>query len=275
MVKRSSLLALGLVSPFVLMMVCAVALALVGVTGWLIFAPAEKSRVIKIATVGPLPAIIAIATPTATETLVHSTEEPASPPQSEPAVTPEAEMATDNHPPQAETPPLPTSTLDVEQVLGFTLPPGSVNSVSQENIATRLVIPALGLDAPVVLSPIENQTWQVDHLGQAIGHLEGTAPPGSDSNIVLAGHVTLARGVYGPFAGLGRLVPGDLLVVYENDKKFEYVVDGQQMVGRTAVDVTYPSETGQITLITCTTWNNEESRYDQRLVVRGHLLTNK
>jgi LPXTG-site transpeptidase (sortase) family protein len=99
------------------------------------------------------------------------------------------------------------------------------------------------VDAPVVLSPIQNQTWQVDHLGQAVGHLEGTAPPGSNSNIVLAGHVTLSAGVYGPFAGLAQLAAGDVVTVYYGDQQFNYLVDDYQTVDRTAVDVTYPSET--------------------------------
>jgi LPXTG-site transpeptidase (sortase) family protein len=105
-----------------------------------------------------------------------------------------------------------------------------------------------------------------------VGHLEGTAPPGSDSNIVLAGHVTLAADVYGPFAGLAQLAPGDLVMVYEGDKEFQYTVDGYQMVERTAIEVTHPTDTGQITLITCSNWNREAGRYEQRIIVKGHLL---
>jgi LPXTG-site transpeptidase (sortase) family protein len=109
-------------------------------------------------------------------------------------------------------------------------------------------------------------------LGQAIGHLEGTAPPGSKSNIVLAGHITLAAGVYGPFAGLAQLAPGDVLFVYYGQERFQYVVDGHQMVDRTSIEVTYPSETGQVTLITCNNWDDAEGRYLERLVVTGHLV---
>ncbi len=155
-----------------------------------------------------------------------------------------------------------------------TSPPPPTAIMTQPGVATRLVIPKLDLDTPILFAPIENQTWRVSHLGQLVGHLEGTAPPGSGSNIVLAGHVTLAAGVYGPFAGLGQLSPGDLVIVYENDKEFHYVVDSYQTVERTAVEVVYPSETGQITLITCNNWNNEEGRYNNRLVVKGYLVNN-
>jgi LPXTG-site transpeptidase (sortase) family protein len=89
---------------------------------------------------------------------------------------------------------------------------------------------------------------------------------------VLAGHVTLAAGVYGPFAGLAQLTQGDLIVVYEGDQKFQYVIDGYQTVERTDVQVTHPTDTGQITLITCSNWNRDSERYEQRIIVKGHLL---
>jgi LPXTG-site transpeptidase (sortase) family protein len=162
----------------------------------------------------------------------------------------------------------------VEEAPSFALPPGSVNSITQEGVGTRLVIPRLNLDAPIVFAPINGQSWQVDHLGQAVGHLEGTAPPGSDSNLVLAGHITLSASVYGPFAGLSQLIAGDEVLVYEEAVAHKYVVDDYQVVDRTAVNVTYPTPTGQITLITCNNWSSEEGRYLERLVVKGHLVKN-
>jgi LPXTG-site transpeptidase (sortase) family protein len=123
------------------------------------------------------------------------------------------------------------------------------------------------------LSPIENQTWQVEHLGESyVGHLEGTAPPGSESNIVLAAHVTVSAGVYGPFADLANLGAGDQIFVYYGDQIYEYIVDGYETVDRTAIEVTYPSQTGQITLITCTNWDGQEGRYLERLIVKGRLV---
>ena len=130
----------------------------------------------------------------------------------------------------------------------------------------------MNVDAPIVLSPIENETWKVDHLGSdKVGHLEGTAPAGSSSNMVVAAHVTVSAGVYGPFAGLAQLTPGDIVVVYDEGQEYEYVVDGYQLVDRTAIQVTNPTETGQITLITCSNWDHNEGRYVERLIVTGHL----
>ena len=132
----------------------------------------------------------------------------------------------------------------------------------------------MNLDSQIVLAPIENKTWKVEHLDQSIGHLEGTAPAGSDSNIVLAAHVTLEGGVYGPFAGIGKLNPGESVYVYNGDQQYEYVIDSHQTVDRTAVEVTYPTDSGKITLITCNTWDEAQGIYTERLVVQGHLVSN-
>jgi LPXTG-site transpeptidase (sortase) family protein len=139
-------------------------------------------------------------------------------------------------------------------------------------VATRLVIPKLNVDAPVILSPLEGQSWKVDHLGtDYVGHLEGTAPPGSSSNIVLAAHVTVAAGVYGPFASLGNLAVGDEVYVYYGEQQFKYIIDDYQVVDRTAIEVTHPSTQGEVTLITCTTWSGVEGRYLERVVLKGYL----
>jgi LPXTG-site transpeptidase (sortase) family protein len=235
-------------------------LLLISVAGWLLLGAGEESRLVRIMSLGPLE--------TQGNAASQMEEPSSSPAEIAPAPlsnAPPEPLALENAPDLASQ--------EVEQQLGFPLPAGSVNSITQEGVATRLVIPKLDLDAPVVLSPIENQTWQVDHLGETyVGHLEGTAPPGSESNIVLAAHVTVSSGVYGPFAGLANLGTGDQVFVYYGDQIYEYVVDGYQTVDRTAVDVTFPSQTGQITLITCTNWDGQEGRYLERLIVKGRLV---
>lgn len=266
--KRRAVITLGLVSPVLVLSICVAGTVLVGAAGWFLFRPADKARLIQIIPLAPLSAYV-VDTP-APEPLPQTDDDPpgntAAPLPA--AVQPDAQSPAE---PAAMPVDIPTPTPEVEEVREFNLPPGTVNSVTGEGVATRLVVPKLGLDAPVVVSPIKNQTWQVDHLGQAVGHLEGTAAPGSNSNMVLAGHVTLAEGVYGPFAGLGQLSPGDEMIVYQGNKTFTYIVDGYDIVDRTAIEVTYPTNTGLLTLITCSKWNNDTGRYEQRLVVRGHL----
>nr|NIN69151.1 hypothetical protein [Anaerolineae bacterium]NIN99229.1 hypothetical protein [Anaerolineae bacterium] len=43
--------------------------------------------------------------------------------------------------------------------------------------ATRIVIPAIDVDAPVVVIPIRNGTWDVEQITHEVGHLQGTASP--------------------------------------------------------------------------------------------------
>jgi LPXTG-site transpeptidase (sortase) family protein len=156
-----------------------------------------------------------------------------------------------------------------EQVIESPIRPGSP---LPERPTTRLVIPAMELDVPVIISPIVSQTWKVDHLGKDfVGHLEGTASPGDPSNVVLAGHVTIAHNVYGPFAGLGKLEPGDPIILYTGEQQYTYIVDYRQLVDRTDIHVAYPTDTARVTLITCSNWSDELRAYQERLIVVGHL----
>jgi len=265
--RRRIIAFLGILSPLLLLFVCAFILVLGAGLGWWFLSTEGQERLIRVIPLAPLSTP---ATDRPQQDLAGQSgpEQAPSPNEnSEAGVAQAGQVDPDNNEETAA----PASPEQIEQALGFAVPDGSVNSVTQEGVANRLVIPRLKLDAPIVLSPIENQTWKVDHLGQSVGHLEGTAPPGSNSNLVLAAHVTLSAGVYGPFAGLSQLAPGDVVYVHNAGKQYEYVIDGYQIVDRTAINVTHPTQTGQITLITCSNWDHNQNRYIDRLVVTGHL----
>jgi sortase A len=139
----------------------------------------------------------------------------------------------------------------------------------------RLAIPTLQLDTSILLAPIEEQTWKVNHLEQAVGHLEGTAHAGANSNMVLAGHVTLPPdGRAGPFVNLKRLAPNDTVIVYNQGQAFTYQIDYLITVKSTDVHVTYPSSEPRLTLITCLNYDRVLGRYTDRLVAVGHLIDN-
>jgi len=139
--------------------------------------------------------------------------------------------------------------------------------------ATRLVMPSIGVDAPVEISSIINDTWDVSNLEQSVGHLQGTGSPGKAGNVVLAGHITLAPdGRAGPFYRLGGLSPGDMVAVYHGDEKFVYQIDGMTTVAPTDVQVAYPTQTSRLTLITCQSYDDSLAEYMERLVVFGHLV---
>jgi sortase A len=211
-------------------------------------------------------------TPAATPAPVVVLEMSVTPTRSLPAATsPTVSLPTATAmPPRPTTTPASSPTIFMEHAAPS---PGGGAISFPERPATRLVIPALGLDAPVTVCPIVGETWEVEHLGtDTVGHLEGTASPGDGNNVVLAAHVTVAHDVDGPFSGLGRLQPGDDIIVYDGDLSYTYIVDSRRLVERTDVQVAHPSDTGQVTLITCSNWSDELSRYQQRLIVVGHLV---
>ena len=138
--------------------------------------------------------------------------------------------------------------------------------------ATRIVIPAIDVDAPAVVIPIRSGTWDVEQITHEVGHLQGTASPGDNSNVVMAGHVTLTAGGYGPFRGLAQLQPGDEVLVYVGDQEvYVYEVDSLKTVEATDVEVTYPTTEPILTLVTCVHWDPVQGRYNDRLVVVARL----
>jgi len=150
-------------------------------------------------------------------------------------------------------------------------PTGLVASLP-DRPATRIVIPAIDVNAPVVVIPIRNGTWDVKQITHEVGHLQGTASPGDSSNVVMAGHITLTAGGYGPFRGLAQLQPGDEIRVYVGEQEvYVYVVDAVKTVGSTDVEVAYPTTEPILTLITCVNWDPVRGRYNDRLVVVAHL----
>jgi sortase A len=149
----------------------------------------------------------------------------------------------------------------------------SAGSPQPAKPVTRIVIPALELDTPVLLAPIRENTWDVSHLEQEVGHLEGTASVGVASNVVLAGHVTLAPdGRDGPFIALSQIEPGTVVTVYHGEEAFTYQIETLRSVKPTDIEVTFPTTEARLTLITCLNYDPELGRYSDRLVAVGRLL---
>ncbi|MGE5393078.1 MAG: sortase [Candidatus Saccharibacteria bacterium] len=93
----------------------------------------------------------------------------------------------------------------------------------------RLLIPALGIDAPI-LYPTEasEQTFQ-QHLQNGVVHYPGTAGPGQLGNVYIFGHSSdylWAKGDYkNVFAVLPRIKVGDRVILTDgNGREFVYKV---------------------------------------------------
>jgi len=134
----------------------------------------------------------------------------------------------------------------------------------------RIFIPAAGVSEYIIESYLTEDGWQVDHLGNRVGHLQGSTGLGSTGNVVLAGHVETADGNPSVFAGIGSLTPGDLIQIEHRDTRIEYRVSEVKNVAQDDLSVVYPVPgSDRVTLITCTGYNFFSGSYEGRLVVVG------
>ncbi len=128
--------------------------------------------------------------------------------------------------------------------------------------ATRIVIPKIGVDAPVVQTPPVNGVWDVANW--AVGHLSTTPNPGAPGNSALAGHDDIQGEV---FKRIDELRPGDVIKLYTRHAVYNYRVYNQQVVAINDVSVLNPTAKPVVTLVSCTPYWVDT----QRLVVQAAL----
>lgn len=131
--------------------------------------------------------------------------------------------------------------------------------------ATRIRIPKIEVDSPVVEAPLEKGEWQVPKF--VAGHLEGTANPGEVGNVALSGHVeSIASG--NVFARLKELSIGDDVTLFSTGGPSSYTVIEIKVVKNDDLSVVAPTPEPVLTLITCTgSWNPLTRDYAERLIV--------
>jgi sortase A len=137
----------------------------------------------------------------------------------------------------------------------------------------RLFIPSAGVNAQVVDTYLNGESWDVTQLGDNAGHLQGTAWFGSPGNIALAGHVELADGRAGIFAQIDQLTQGDPIILMLGAHEQRYSVTAVLRVAPDDLRVLYPTTTDQITLITCDSYNFLQNTYQERVVVVAERVT--
>ena len=82
-------------------------------------------------------------------------------------------------------------------------------------------------------------------LDRAVGHIEGTAKPGTDGNSGIAGHRD------GFFRGLKDIVAGDVIELDTIEGKDSYRVERTWVVDPDDVSVLDPTPARALTLVTC------------------------
>ncbi len=107
----------------------------------------------------------------------------------------------------------------------------------------RIEIPRVGLQAIIV------ESTSSEALRRAVGHVEGTALPGDDGNVALAGH----RDTF--FRGLRDVRKDDFIRIDTLDGRWEYRVESVQVVDPDDVHVLKASASPILTLVTCYPFN--------------------
>jgi sortase A len=126
--------------------------------------------------------------------------------------------------------------------------------------AIRIRIPALHVDAPVV----QGDGWE--QLKKGVGQHSGTGNPGERANLVFSAH----NDIFGEiFRDLDRLNPGDLVILYTNQRAYTYIVVDTKIVMPTAVEVMDNTPQATVTLISCYPYLKDT----QRIVVIARLQT--
>lgn len=102
-----------------------------------------------------------------------------------------------------------------------------------------LRIPKIGLEAPVLEGTDEGT------LNRGVGHIDGTAFPGTPGNLGIAGHRD------GFFRGLKDVARGDALELETLWGRVTYVVEKTWIVDPEEVSVLDPTSAPSLTLVTC------------------------
>ncbi len=142
-----------------------------------------------------------------------------------------------------------------------------------ERRLTRLRIPAIGVDAPIVVKGLDaDRRMEAPDTPNTVAWYDFSALPGEGRNIVLAGHVDFAGVGPAVFWDLWRVRPGDVVELELADgKAVRYQVSGVETVdeARAPVEAIVGAGTEErVTLITCAgNYNPATGRYDQRLIV--------
>ena len=143
---------------------------------------------------------------------------------------------------------------------------------SQEvNSYDQIVIPSLKINTPIVPKQYAELSWDLTALGQDVALLENIPNQTSGKNIVLAGHVTVRDGSNGPFRYLWKMEPGDTILLKKGDLTYTYSVREQVLVFPDDISVLEDSQSEQLTLITCTTWDEDTLSYLRRRVITADL----
>jgi sortase A len=132
----------------------------------------------------------------------------------------------------------------------------AVSAALPDGVIGRLTVPRIGLSVMIA----EGDSKAV--LRRGVGHLSDTPLPGEIGNVVFAGH----RDTF--FRPLRNIRAGDAITVETLGNSYQYKVEWFRVMPPENVTVLAPSQTSELTLITCFPFNFVGPAPD-RFVVRA------
>lgn len=144
-------------------------------------------------------------------------------------------------------------------VAASTAPKPETRAAWEPGAPRRLVIPALGVDAPVVPVKAPNRTLTPPSDPQQLGWWADGARPGAGrGSALVTGHTVHTGG--GALDDLETVEPGDQVVVRTSRSRLTYVVStvkvyGKGALARQAERVFSQEVPGRLVVITCEDWN--------------------
>ncbi len=131
-------------------------------------------------------------------------------------------------------------------------PPRNAYADEPHIVLGRIEIPKIGLDVPL------NQGISLRSIDRGPSHWPGTALPGQQGNVVVAGHrVSKTK----PFRNIDQLVPGDEVIFTVNEQRSVYLVTGSQVVTPDAMEIVNQTPEFTGTLFACHPPGSARYRY--------------
>ncbi len=173
-------------------------------------------------------------------------------------------------------------TLQGPALAASTAPPPVTTPVAADPAPiTRIVIPAIDVDAPVTAKGLDSQgVMEAPDDPVHVAWYRFSSRPGAGGNAVFAGHVDFASAGPAVFWDLENLNSGDVIEIrLEDGIDYRYRVTTKETFDEASAPldrIVGPTPGDAVTLITCAgNFNRATQRYDQRLVVQGERIANE
>jgi len=139
---------------------------------------------------------------------------------------------------------------------------------------SRILIPSVGIDAPIVTPASADLDVLNDSLLQGAVRYPGSALPGQDGNVFLFGHSTgiavVHNQAFRTFNRLGAVEPGDIIRIRSGTREYWYRARSRALVHADAasIDLRAVPGTRLLTLSTC----NVFGKKDDRIVIEAEFV---